>query len=312
MPNKLISIILPVYNEEANIPLIYSALKSTLEPRYEYEFIFINDGSTDKCDDELEKLVKVDPLVKVIEFSRNFGKEMATTAGIHTAQGDACIIIDADLQHPVAVIPEFLQRWEQGAEVVIGVRTECCSESKLRKFCSYLFYKLMNLISDTPLVPKATDFRLLDRVVINEFNRLTERNRMTRGLIAWLGFKRDSVYFKANKRLQKNNNYSLLKLFKLAMSTFVANSLFPLKLAGYLGIIITFFAGCLGLFVFITQYLYNPGTYNFSGPAQLAIINLFLIGIVLICLGLIALYVGSIHSEVTNRPLYVVRKKVNF
>ncbi len=310
--NKLISIIVPVYNEEENIPLLYDELKQELAKlNYNHELIFVDDGSTDKTKEIINKLIDSDQNIKLIEFTRNFGKEAATTAGINMCNGDACIILDADLQHPIKYIPEFIKKWETGDEVVIGVKSKENERSFFRRACSSLFYWLMNSISSTPIIPHSTDFRLLDRIVIDEFNKLTERNRMTRGLVAWLGFKRSHITFIVGERHAGKVKYSYPKLFKLAMHTFVGHSLLPLKLAGYLGIFITFSSGSLGFFILIERYILNdPWNLGFSGPAILAIIILFLVGIILICLGLIALYVGNIHGEVRGRPLYVIRRKL--
>ena len=306
---KLFSIIVPVYNEEKNISLFYAKIQLILKTlNYKWEIIFINDGSSDKSMLELEKIVEKDKQVKIIDFSRNFGKEVAVTAGINTCKGMACIILDADLQHPIEKIPEFIAKWEAGAEVVIGVREKNKGEGLVKKIGSYFFYKMINLISSMEIVTRATDYRLLDRVVIDEFNKLTEKNRMTRALIDWLGFRRTYVHFQANERMYGKPTYSFWKLVRLAFNSMISFSLFPLKLAGYLGIIITFFSGLLGLFIFINRYITN--NLYFSGPAILAVVILFLIGIVLICLGLIALYIANIHAEVTNRPMYIVRKKI--
>jgi polyisoprenyl-phosphate glycosyltransferase len=308
--NKLISIIVPIYNEEKNIPVLYEKLIDITEGLdYSFEFIFINDGSRDQSMAELRKLERLDSRVNVIDFSRNFGKEIATTAGINGCKGSACIMIDADLQHPAEVIKEFLEKWEKGAEIVIGVREKNKGEGFGKKAGSFFFYKIINWISDTRIVPNATDFRLLDRIVIDEFNKLTERNRMTRALIDWMGFRREYINFKANERLHGKASYSYLKLFRLAFNSMISLSLFPLKLAGYLGVIITFLSGIIGVFIFITKYVVN--SMNYSGSVILAIIILFLIGIVLICLGLIALYIANIQAEVVNRPLYVIRKRKN-
>lgn len=306
--NKLISIIVPIYNEEKNIPVLHGKLDEiTKKLNYNFELVLVNDGSLDKSIVELRKLEELDSRIKIIDFSRNFGKEIATTAGINLCQGDACIMIDADLQHPVEVIGEFLEKWEKGAEVVIGVREENKGEGFVKKAGSFFFYKIINRISDTNIVPNATDFRLIDRVVIDEFNKMTERNRMTRALIDWMGFRRVYIHFKANERLYGTASYSYVKLFRLAFNSMISLSLFPLKLAGYLGVIITILSGLLGIFIFITRYVTN--TLDYSGSAILAVIILFLIGIVLVCLGLIALYIANIHAEVVNRPLYVIRTK---
>ena len=166
---------------------------------YNYEIIFVDDGSSDNSVDEIKKLADTDENVFYFEFSRNFGKEIATSAGINNAKGDAVIMLDADLQHPPKLIPEFLKKWESGAEIVVGIRNKNKGEGLIKKFGSFLFYKIINLISATKIIPRSTDYRLLDKVVIREFNRFTERNRMTRGLIDWLGFRRDYVYFNAER-----------------------------------------------------------------------------------------------------------------
>ena len=312
---KLISVIIPTYNEEMNIPLIYKEIKEVfllLMDKYEYEIIFVDDGSADNSVEVLEKLANLDNKVKYLEFSRNFNKEIATSAGIHHSKGDAVIMIDADLQHPVELIPEFIKKWEDGADIVIGIRTKNKGEGFIKKIGSYLFYKIMNLISDTKIIPQATDFRLIDKKVIKEFNRLTEKTRITRGLIDWLGFKKDFIYFKAKERYNGKAKYNNLKLAKLALSAVISQSLFPLRFGGYLGIFISFFSGILGLFILIEKYILNdPFDMNFSGPAILAVIILFLVGIILSCLGLMALYIGNIQKEVANRPMYIIRKKKN-
>ena len=313
MEKRHISIVIPFYNEENNIPLVYRELKKILNnANYSFEIIFVNDGSTDNSSAELDKITAADHTVKVIEFSRNFGKEVAMTAGLDICQGAACILMDADLQHPVEMIHEFIKRWENGAEVVVGVRNKNKSEGLIKKAGSYLFYLTINAISETEITPSSTDYRLLDRIVIEEFKRLKEKNRMTRALIDWLGFKRDYVYFNANERLYGKPSYNYLKLFRLAVSSYISHSLLPLKIAGYLGIVITSFSTLLGLVMFVDKFfLKDPYKMYFSGTAMLATIIMFLIGIVLTCLGLIALYIGNIHGEVVNRPMYIVRRRVN-
>jgi len=316
MGSKLISIVIPAYNEEKNIPLIYDELMKVLDvlkEKYDYEIIFIDDGSEDKSPEILETLTNQNNKVKYIQFSRNFGKEIALTAGLQSTSGDAAILIDADLQHPPEFIPEFLAKWEKGTEVIIGIRKRYEKIGLFRKFCNLIFYRIQNLISEIKILNQETDYRLLDRKVINEFNKFTERGRITRGLIDWLGFKRDYVYFPVRDRKSSKVGYSFSKLTKLALTTLISHSLFPLKLAGYLGVIITFFAGLLGLFIFFEKYLFNdPYNLNITGTATLAVFILFLVGIILCCLGFIALYIVNIQYEVTNRPLYVVKKKKNF
>ena len=309
---KVISIVIPLLNEEKNIPLIHAELERVFAPlkdKYNHEIVFVNDGSLDGSQREIEALAK-SAHVKFIEFSKNFGKEIATSAGIHAATGDAVMMLDADMQHPVDLIPEFLEKWEAGADIVVGIRQKNAKEGVVKKFGSKLFYRMTKAISETEITPNATDFRLLDRKVMDEFNRFTEHGRITRGLIDWLGFSREYIYFDANERKFGVAAYSPIRLVRLAFSAFISHSLFPLKLAGYIGAIIMLISFPLGVFIFFERFVFNdPFHFHFTSPAILAVLNLFLIGIVLSCLGLIALYIANIHVEVVDRPLYVVRRK---
>lgn len=308
----LVSIIIPVYNEEENIPLLMAELKKEFSalPDYQAEYIFVDDGSTDNSGKIIRDLSANDPSVKYLELSRNFGKETATTAGFNFASGDAVFMIDADLQHPPRLIPEFLNKWKAGAEVVIGVKTRNKGHNLADKIFSYLYYKLINAIADIKIIPHASDFRLLDKKVVAEFNRFTEKTRMTRALINWLGFKRDFVYFEAEKRKSGSPKYRFFKLLRLAMSSFVSLSILPLKLAGYLGCFTVFFFGLFGFYILLGKYVFHwvyPSSY--TGTAQLAILIIFLVGIMLSCLGLIALYIANVHNQVSGRPIYVIRSK---
>lgn len=312
MKKSLISIVVPVYNEGRNIPLLYKELKVQFKAlkSYSFELLFVDDGSSDNTLLKIAELAKKDKCVQCIELSRNFGKEIATTAGLNAASGDAAIMIDADLQHPVSALPKFISKWQAGAEVVVGVRHRYQDESLQKRFNSWLFYQILNSMAEVKVTPRATDYRLLDRVVIDAFNRFGEHNRITRGLIDWLGFRREYVYFDSPKRLHGKAGYGFTKLLRLAVNSFVSLSLFPLRLAGWLGIIITVLASTIGLFILIEdKILGDPLNLKITGTAILATTNMFLIGTVLMSLGLIALYVANIHSEVINRPLYVVRRQ---
>jgi glycosyltransferase involved in cell wall biosynthesis len=313
MEHSLISVVIPCYNEKDNLPRLHQALAgvfASLGSRYNAEFLFIDDGSEDGTAAEIEKLAVSDPRVRLISFSRNFGKEIATSAGIRYALGAAVVMLDADLQHPPELIPIFLEKWQNGAEVIIGVRKKNKNYTLVKKCGSAVYYKLMRAISKTTMIPRETDFRLIDRSVADAFNTFTERQRNTRALIDWLGFRREYIEFNANERANGQASYSLRKLFHLAMYSFVSHSLFPLRIAGYLGGFITFFSGLLGVIVFFERYIFHDAwSWHISGSAQLAIINVFLIGLVLMCLGFIALYIENIQNETTNRPMYVIRKK---
>jgi dolichol-phosphate mannosyltransferase len=308
---KMISVVVPVYNEEKNVPLFYEKVVPILDSLvYDWELLFVNDGSRDKSIFELEKLEKNDQRVRVIDFSRNFGKEIAMTAGINFCRGVACIILDADLQHPIEKIPEFIKHWEDGAEVVVGIRKKNKGEGLVKKVGSYLFYKLINQISEMKIVTRATDYRLLDRVVIDEFNLFTEKNRMTRALVDWLGFRREYIYFEANERIHGVPAYNFWKLLRLAFNSIISFSLLPLRLAGYLGVFITFFSGIAGFYILLGKYFFHTHfASTFSDSENLAILIVFLVGIILISIGLLALYIANIHIEVENRPLYIIRKE---
>ncbi len=315
MKKKLISIVIPVYNEAENVLPLYGALRDVWSQLsdYDYELIFVNDGSNDTSGKAVQSLVLADKGVKYIEFSRNFGKEMATTAGIEASTGDAVIMLDADLQHPPQLIPELIVRWERGAEVVVGLRTRNHGEGLTKRGGSWLFYHIMAAISETDMLAGETDFRLIDRTVATAFNNLSEQKRMTRSLINWLGFKKEYVTFEAPARLHGETKYSTNKLTRLALYSFISNSLLPLRMAGYLGMTVTFFSGIVGITVFFERYVFNDALHwHVSGSAQLAIIDVFLIGIVLMALGIVALYIENIHTETSGRPLYVVRKRENF
>ena len=305
-----LSVVIPCHNEQDALAPFWQTLAQTLGSLngLEHEVIFVNDGSTDHTQVLLETLADTDARIRVIEFSRNFGKEAATTAGLHEATGNVVLTLDADLQHPPELIPQFIDAWRAGADIVVGVRTNNASDSLIKKIGSGLYYRLMGFLSETVVTPRATDFRLLDRTVVDEFKRLTEHNRMTRGLIDWLGFKRTHVRFTAPERMHGEASYSTRKLIKLAAESFIAHSLAPLKLAGYLGMFITLLAAALG-FVMITDRYFGVWGFAFSGPAILATFILFLVGIVLIALGLLSFYIGTIYRETQNRPLYVIRRR---
>jgi len=306
---KTISIVIPAYNEEKNIPLIIKTLKKVFGalPAYAYELVFVNDGSSDNSLEILKKIAREEKNIRVIDFSRNFGKEVATSAGCHHATGDAVITMDADLQHPPEMIPELIKKWEAGAEVVYTVRRESKGVGWFKKLSSCIFYWIFNHISDIKAESGTTDFRLMDGKVVDAFRQLPERERMFRGLIDWMGFRRERVEFTAGERAHGSARYSYISLFRLALNSFTSFSLFPLRIAGYLGVLITLVSGVLLIFMLITR-TFSPSM--FTPVAVLAVSNTLLIGIVLVSLGLIALYIARIHAEVSGRPLYIVREKV--
>lgn len=310
---QLISVVVPIHNEAPNIPLLYQELDThTRTLPYRFEFIFVDDGSSDESLDILQKLSGRDRRVRLIEFARNFGKEAAVSAGLHATHGDAAVILDADLQHPPSLINKFIDIWKRGSDVVVGVKRYSSEEGRFKRWTSDMFYKILGVVSNTQITPHASDYRLLDHKVIQAFCRMTERNRITRGIIDWLGFKRGYVHFEAPPRAAGTPSYGYRQLFKLAMNSLTAYSLLPLRMAGYFGTFILLTASPVGAFLMVETYVMNdPWGWQITGTAMLALMILILVGIMLACLGLVALYIAHIHAEVSNRPLYVVRREVS-
>jgi glycosyltransferase involved in cell wall biosynthesis len=305
---KLLSIVIPVYNESANLEWHHRKIQEELRSSpYDYEVIYVNDGSRDNSLEVLRTITKSDPTVKFLSFSRNFGKEAATTAGLHKAKGDAVLIMDADGQHPIERLDDFVQKWNDGYQVVIGVRRTNTDEGSIKRYGSVLFYKLINIVSNGETIPQSTDFRLLDRKVVDEFCKLTEHNRITRGLIDWLGFKRTVIEFNSPARHAGNASYSFTKLVKLALHAFVSQTTRPLQVGGIIGAITMLLSALVAIFLIIEMFLlHDPLKLSVTGTAFLALFVSFLIGVVLICQWLLALYIESIHNETQNRPLYII------
>ncbi len=309
----LISVVVPVYREARNLERLVEELTRATGSvtAAEFEFIFVNDGSPDNSLEVLKTITARRPDCKIVDLSRNFGKEIALSAGVHYASGDAVICIDADLQHPPELIPSMVQAWRDGAEVVLGVRRSSEKQAIARRLGSSVYYWIMGKIADTTVVSHSTDYRLISRGVIDAFNQIGERQRMFRGLVDWLGFKRVQVEFDAPARQHGEPGYSYAKLWKLAMSSFVAHSLLPLRFVGYLGVAITLTSFFLLGWMLIAP-LFSPASFVYGPLAKVVVGNTFLIGIVLTALGVMSLYIAKIYAEVLDRPLYAIRQLVNF
>lgn len=309
-PDYLLSLVIPVYNESHGLPKFHESLLDVLRslPNTSFELLYCDDGSTDGSTRIIQDLAKTDERVKLVRLSRNFGKEIATTAGIHEARGDAIMTLDADGQHPVELIPDFLARWRAGRKVVIGVRAANQREGFVKRYGSKLFYRLFNLLTGTKLLAGASDFRLIDRTVQQDFMRMTERNRITRGLIDWLGYERDYITFLAKPRLHDTPGYSFKKLFKLAVDSIISLSISPLYIAAYIGAVILPLSLILGVLIVGEMLLGDPLQWRVTGSAYVVVLLLFLIGILLVSQGIIGLYLSHIHMETQNRPLYVIDK----
>lgn len=307
---KHIAIIVPVYNEANSLNLLHIELDKVFSilSEYEWEILFVDDGSSDNSWEEINRLSKKDSRVSGVCLSRNFGKEMALTAGVESIENiDAVIFIDADLQHPPEMIPKFIHEWENGLEIVVGIRKKVSDYSIVKKVGSKLFYVIMKRFSDIDIPPNSTDFRLLDKKVVQVLSRFPERTRMFRGLIDWMGFKKSYVTFSASDRQNGNPTYSFKKLFNLAVNSITSFSLLPLRLTGYLGLSVCTLTGLLLFYMLITDFfsfqIYTPQAY-------FAVFNAFLVGIMLSALGMLALYIGHIHTEVVGRPLYIIQNRV--
>ena len=314
MPSKaqLISLVIPAYREEKNISLLYKEIQEVLVSikKYSFEIIFIDDGSSDNTWQEIEKICKKDKNVKWIHLSRNFGKEIALTAGIEHASGNAVITLDGDGQHPVEKIPLFIWEWEKWYEIVYNRRPKTKGASFLKKLSSKVFYSIFNTISEFKLEEWTTDYRLLDRKVVDYFLKFNEKNRLYRGLTDWLGFTKKALVFNAKKRLDNGtSSYSYKNLFNLAINSMTSFSIFPLKLVGYLGTLITTLATLLLFYVLFDKLTFN--LWDFSNIVVIVILNTILMGVVLMSLWLIALYIAKIHEEVLGRPMYIIKNSKN-
>lgn len=309
--NKLITVILPIHNEKDNLVWHYEKIVEYFKNiNQKFELLYVDDGSSDNSLDIIKDICSNNPnTAHYIALSRNFGKEAATTAGLNNAQGDAVIIMDGDGQHPIELVSDFLNLWNEGYEVVVGVRTGNTREGFVKKYGSKLFYRVLKFIGGKEVVAGNTDFRLIDQKVVKEFNKLTERNRVTRNLLDWLGYNRIEVPFKAEERHAGTATYSLRKLLKLALDGVVSHSTRPLKLIALLGLIISVLSASVGILLGFQKYiLSDPFGQSITGSALLALFVTFLVGIVLVCQGLLALYLESVYYETQNRPLYVVRE----
>lgn len=312
MKDKKISLVIPVLNEDENIPIIYTEVSRVIEKLkvYDFEVIFVDDGSRDNSLKEIIDLKASGGRIKYISFTRNFGKEIAMTAGLKVVSGDAAIILDADLQHPPRYIPEFIKKWEEGLEVVVGYRVVNHGANFISKMLSRIFNEIFSKMTQFEFYHGETDFRLLDRKVIDEFNKFGENDRMTRSLINWLGFKTELVKFEAPPRLYGKSSYNLFKRLNLAKTSFVAHSYMPLKIIGNIGLLMTLIFGILGVSI-ILNILGVREIIGVSGQGvvYLAILFTFLVGLIISCLGVMGMYIANIHNETMNRPMYVVKSK---
>ena len=310
MTTPEVSVVVPVYNEEAVISASYTRLKAVLEGLNEpYELIFVNDGSVDTTSAIIHTICQSDRRVRLIDFARNFGHQTAITAGMDYSSGDAVIVIDADLQDPPEVIPEMIAKWREGFDVVYGQRAWREGETFFKRFTSAAFYRVLQKLTEVDIPVDTGDFRLIDRKVCDALKRVKERNRYVRGIISWLGFRQTGVEFVREKRFAGETKYPLKKMIRFAFDAITSFSYKPLKLATYVGITVS-----IGSFVYLLVVIYQKlfTTTTVTGWASTMAVNLFFNGVVLMMLGIIGEYIGRIYDETKGRPLYVVRGAVNF
>jgi dolichol-phosphate mannosyltransferase len=308
MTNFLLSIIIPVFNEEQNIePLVKRLLPIVGD--LNYEIIFVDDGSKDKTVDNIKKQALKNKNLKLISFYRNFGHQMALSAGYEVAKGDCAITIDADLQDPPEIIPQMIEKWQKGAQIIYARRNERQGENFFKKFTATIFYQLINFLSDTPIPQEVGDFRLLDKQVITFLNNLSERPSFLRGLVSWGGFPTEFVYFKRDKRFSGRTHYGFLKMLNFALDGITSFSVKPLRIATYFGFL-SGILGFLGIIYELIRKAISPQSFVI-GWAGLFTAIMFIGGIQLITIGIIGEYIGKIYQEVQKRPKFLIKEKIN-
>lgn len=308
---KKISIIVPMYYEEEVVNECYTRLKKVLKEleNYDYEFIFVNDGSKDKTYELLEVIANMDSRVKVISFSRNFGHQASVTAGLKHATGDAVVIIDADLQDPPEAIGEMIELWEQGNDVIYAKRKTRKGESKFKLLTAKMFYKILNSLSDVEIPKDTGDFRLVDKKVVDTINQMPEHNKFLRGLFSWIGYKQVPYEYERQERFAGKTKYPFKKMLKLATDGIISFSTKPLKILGVIGIISIFISLCI-LIYSIISYVFSLNDLTPGWTSIMVTITLFS-GIQLLSTYIMSEYIARIYDESKNRPQYIVDKKIN-
>lgn len=307
MNKKKISLMIPAYNEEKSLPSLHKALLELMDgplaEKYDFEVLLINDGSTDRTLEMIQNMRGDDQRICYVNLSRNFGKENAMLAGFDYVKGDCTVILDADLQDPVEVIPEMVKWWEEGYEDVYGRRTTRGKESWMRKELSLAFYNFLQSSTRFDILPNVGDFRLLDKRCIEALRHLRETQRYTKGLFCWIGFRKKEVLFNRNDRNAGKSSFNFKSLFNLAIEGITSFSTSPLRLASILGMVIAFVAFVYMIMIFTKTLIWGDAVQGF--PALMCVI-LFLGGIQLLCIGIIGEYVGRIFNESKNRPVYII------
>ena len=311
MKKKKVSLVIPMYYEEKVANECYKRVKKCLESleNYNYEIIFINDGSKDKTLEILEEIANKDSNVKIVSFSRNFGHQAAVTAGLKEVTGDAIVIIDADLQDPPELIPDMLKKWEEGNEVIYGKRKKRKGESAFKLLTAKMFYNTLNALSDVEIPKDTGDFRLVDRKVVDTINNLPEHNKFLRGLFSWVGYKQYAYEYERQERFAGETKYPLKKMLKLASDGIISFSTKPIKLVGALGIFSIIVS--IGILIYaLISYIFKLNSLS-AGWTSIMVAVTFFSGVQLLSLWIISEYIGRIYDEAKGRPQYIVDKKIN-
>jgi len=306
---EVCSVVIPVFNEEENLELLHRRLSKVLENLCEdYEIIFVDDGSTDKSLEIMRKLRKTNGRVKIISFSRNFGHQIAITAGIDYASGRAVIVMDADLQDPPEVIPRLVEKWREGYDTVYAIR-ESRKDPILKRTIAFIFYRLFKRMSDVDIPVDAGDFRLMSRRVVDILKIMPERNRYLRGLASWVGFSQAKIRYTRDERYAGKRKYTLWQSAKLALDGITSFSHFPLRLVIHLGLVVSLVG-----FLYTTKIIIDTLLFGRTVPGWTTLMAavLFLGGVQLIVVGVIGAYIGRIYVEVQQRPLYLIKQKIGF
>jgi len=306
---EVCSVVIPVFNEEESLELLHGRLSKALQNLCEdYEIIFVDDGSTDKSLEIMRKFRKTNPRVKVISFSRNFGHQVAITAGIDYASGSAVIVMDADLQDPPEDIPQLVEKWREGYDTVYAIR-ESRKDPILKRAITFVFYRLFQRMSDVDIPVDAGDFRLMSRRVVDVLKTMPERNRYLRGLASWVGFRQARIRYARDRRYTGKSKYTLWKLAKLAFDGITSFSHFPLRLVVHLGLVVSLVGFLYGAIIIILGLVFGRVV---PGWTTLMAAVIFLGGIQLVVVGIIGEYIGRIYVEVQQRPLYLIKQKIGF
>jgi dolichol-phosphate mannosyltransferase len=301
------SIVVPVFNEEEVIAHTYQRLTQVMQGLNEpYEILFVNDGSRDNTYVQLEQFEAQDDAVRVLDFSRNFGHQVAITAGMDHAVGQAIVVIDADLQDPPELIVAMISKWKAGYDVVYAKRVSRKGETWFKKQSAALFYRVLHRLSDIDIPLDTGDFRLIDRQVADQLKAIREKSRFVRGLVSWVGFRQTAVEYERDERLYGVTKYPLKKMIKLSLDGMTSFSIKPLKITSYLGILSSIAGFIYMLYVLYLRFFTE---HTIAGWTSAIIVQLFFNGVILIMLGIIGEYVGRIHDESKDRPIYILREK---